>query len=79
MNQIVPSILFNMERRDLHQSQESANQTTTVSVDHAIIATDKITKDDLSFLADTILRDLFSRTHMNNISACFHPILTYDT
>ncbi|CAF1281862.1 unnamed protein product [Adineta ricciae] len=77
MNQIVPSILFNMERRNVHQTQESANQTTTVSDDHAIIATDKITKDDLSSLADTILRDLFSRTHMNNMSACFHPILTY--
>ncbi|UJR09128.1 hypothetical protein I4U23_013375 [Adineta vaga] len=73
MNQIIPSIVFNMER------QESPCRTTTdtIAPDQIIVMTEKLTKDDLFSLADTILKDLFCRAHLNNIPACVEPLLIH--
>ncbi len=66
MDQIVPSIIFNMKIRDQHQS------ATTVAISSEDVI---ITNQDL---AEIILKDLFDRTHLNNISVCIQPILMYE-
>lgn len=65
MDQIVPSILFNMQIRDEHRSSPVTTTTTT-------------TDGDPAELAEMILKDLFFRAHPNNISACTQPILGYE-
>jgi len=45
----------------------------TVSSEDAII-----TNENPSNLAEIILKDLFYRAHLNNISACIQPILMYE-
>ena len=37
-----------------------------------------IVNDNPAVLAEIVLRDLFCRAHLNNITACVQPILTYD-
>ncbi|CAF1324561.1 unnamed protein product [Rotaria sordida] len=73
MDQIVPSIIFNMKNGEQIQSQRSTTPTTIASPEDVVIET---IKEDSSSLAAVILRDLFCRTHSNNnISICIQPIL----
>ena len=67
MDQIVPSILFNMQIRDNGDQQQSSPVTTIIPND-----------DHPEELAEIILKDLFFRAHSNNISACTQPILGYE-
>ncbi len=55
-----------MKIRDQHQS------ATTVAISSEDVI---ITNQDL---AEIILKDLFDRTHLNNISVCIQPILMYE-
>ncbi|CAF4787148.1 unnamed protein product, partial [Rotaria sp. Silwood1] len=79
MDQIVPSIIFNIEKREQPRTQQSATTittTTTVSPEDVVIINETIIQEDPSLLADMILRDLFCRAHSNNnISICIQPIL----
>ena len=65
MEQIVPSLIFNIEVLE-------QDQPTTVSPEDVVI------EDDPSALAVTVLKDLFCRAHLNNISGCVQPVLTYE-
>ncbi|CAF4575529.1 unnamed protein product [Rotaria socialis] len=77
MDQIVPSIIFNMEVAEQNQSQEAT--TTTVSPANVIIKNEQMTNEETSTLADIIFRDIFNRAHSNtNISICVQLILVYE-
>ncbi|CAF2697079.1 unnamed protein product [Rotaria sp. Silwood2] len=74
MDQIVPSIIFNMDKGGQLRSQQSTS--TTVSPENIVIINETTINEDPSSLADTILRDLFGRAQSNNnISTCIQPIL----
>ncbi|CAF3189078.1 unnamed protein product [Rotaria socialis] len=76
MDQIVPSIIFNMEVAEQNQSQEAT--TTTVSPANVIIKNEQMTNEETSTLADIIFRDIFNRAHSNtNISICVQLILVH--
>ena len=70
MDQIVPSIIFNMSIRTETSSPKSP---TTISTDEIVVI-----MDDPSQLAEIVLKDLFYRTHLNNLSVCIQPVLTYE-
>ncbi len=48
------------------------SRPTTVSPEDVVI------EEDPSALAVTILKDLFCRAHLNNISGCVESALTYE-
>ncbi|CAF3755419.1 unnamed protein product [Adineta steineri] len=86
MDKIVPSVVFNMEVRE--QDRQSTPMTPTSSQDNVggtvtpeqIELIDRgtaIVNDNPSVLAEVVLRDLFCRAHLNNITACVQPILTH--
>ncbi|CAF0825293.1 unnamed protein product [Rotaria sordida] len=86
MDKIVPSIVFNMEVRD--QDRQSNRITSTSSQDNLGVTTapeqieliergSNTTNDNPAILAEIVLRDLFCRAHLNNITACVQPILIH--
>ncbi|CAF0850627.1 unnamed protein product [Adineta ricciae] len=86
MDKIVPSIVFNMEVRG--STRLSTPMTPTSFPDYVGGSTTSeqieliergtaIVNDNPAVLAEIVLRDLFCRAHLNNITACVQPILTH--
>ncbi|CAF2126477.1 unnamed protein product [Rotaria magnacalcarata] len=76
MDQIMPSIIFNMEVEEKNQSQEAT--TTIVSPENVTIKNEQMTNEETSTLADILFRDIFNRAHSNtNISICVELILVH--
>jgi len=59
-------------------SQDNVGGTTTPEQIELIERETAIANDNPAVLADIVLRDLFCRAHLNNITACVQPILTYE-
>ena len=57
-------------------SGENLAKTTSPEEIELIERGASITNDDPAVLAEMVLRDLFCRAHLNNITACVQPILT---
>jgi hypothetical protein len=57
-------------------SQDNVGGTTTPEQIELIERGTAITNDNPAVLAEVVLRDLFCRAHLNNITACVQPILT---
>ncbi|CAF3025991.1 unnamed protein product [Rotaria sp. Silwood2] len=85
MDKIVPSIVFNMEVRDQDRqsnpktssSQDNIGVTTAPEQIELIERGSTLTNDNPAILAEIVLRDLFCRAHLNNITACVQPILIH--
>ncbi|CAF1461719.1 unnamed protein product [Adineta steineri] len=75
MNQIIPSIIFNMKVPNQNRSQDLS--ITTISLEQVTITTETLTENDLNILANTILKDLFCRVHVNDIPTCIKPVLNH--
>ncbi|CAM4871364.1 unnamed protein product [Rotaria socialis] len=86
MDKIVPSIVFNMEVRE--QDRQSIPTTPTSSQYNLGVTTapeqieliergTALANDNPAILAVIVLRDLFCRAHLNNITACVQPILIH--
>jgi hypothetical protein len=60
--------------RDL--SRENLSRTTAPE-EIELIERGTFADDNPAVLAEIVLRDLFCRAHLNNITACVQPILTY--
>ncbi|CAF4240662.1 unnamed protein product [Rotaria socialis] len=75
MDQIVPSIIFNMEVAEQNQSQEAT--TTTVSPANVIIKNEQMTNEETSTLADIIFRDIFNRAHRTTIFTGMSNLLNF--
>jgi hypothetical protein len=59
-------------------SQDNVGGTTTPEQIELIERETAIANDNPAVLAEIVLRDLFCRAHLNNITACVQPILTYE-
>ncbi|CAF0876761.1 unnamed protein product [Adineta steineri] len=75
MNQIIPSIIFNMKVPNQNRTQDLS--ITTISPEQVMITTETLTENDLNILANTILKDLFCRVHVNDIPTCIKPVLNH--
>ncbi|CAF0935787.1 unnamed protein product [Didymodactylos carnosus] len=69
MDKIVPSIIYNMNVKNSRPQDDLSQSVTPDQVE-------LVEKNDPSILAENVLRDLFCRAHLNNITACVQPILT---
>lgn len=59
-------------------SQDNLGATTTATTPEQIELIERGTHsscDNPAYLAEMVLRDLFCRAHLNNITACVQPIL----
>ncbi len=57
-------------------SQDNVAGTTTPEQIELIERGTSAANDNPAVLAEIVLRDLFCRAHLNNITACVQPILT---
>jgi hypothetical protein len=60
----------------ISSSQDNVGRTTPSEQIELIERETAIANDNPAVLAEIILRDLFCRAHLNNITACVQPILT---
>jgi len=69
-------ILSLIKRITTDSSQDNIGGITTTEQIELIERGTGNANDNPAVLAETVLRDLFCRAHLNNINACVQPILT---